>query len=109
MANLSFNFNTIKRTFFNVTLKDGTKLQVKMPTRNTFSKVQALNDLQNDENASVEDVMDTMAAVMSDCLNNNLNGVTVKITSDEYDLEEMTAFFAEYNDKFVGSIQANPN
>ena len=41
MANLSFNFNKIKRTFFNVTLKDGTALQVKMPTKNTFGKVQA--------------------------------------------------------------------
>ena len=42
MANLSFNFNKIKRTFFNVTLKDGQEIQVKMPTKNTFEKVKAL-------------------------------------------------------------------
>ena len=63
MANLSFNFNKIKRTYFNVTLKDGTVLQVKMLTKNTFGKVQALNRLQQDENADVGDVIDTMAAL----------------------------------------------
>ena len=35
-------------------------LQVKMPTKNTFGKVQALNRLQQDENADVGDVIDTM-------------------------------------------------
>mgnify|MGYP005772104459 FL=1 len=111
MANLSFNFNKIKRTYLNVTLKDGTALQVKMPTKNTFGKVQALNRLQDDENADVADVMDTMAAVMADCLSNNLNGVQVKAEqiAEEYDIEEMTAFIGEYYEKFVGGLQNNPN
>ena len=111
MANLSFNFNKIKRTFFNVTLKDGQSLQVKMPSKNTFSKVQALTELQADENAAVEDVMDTMAGVMADCLSNNLNGVTIDAATiaADYDLEEMTAFITDYYDKFIGSIQNNPN
>lgn len=111
MANLSFNFNKIKRTYLNVTLKDGTALQVKMPTKNTFGKVQALNRLQDDENADVADVMDTMAAVMADCLSNNLNGVRVKAEqiAEEYDIEEMTEFIREYYEKFVGGLQNNPN
>ena len=98
MANLSFNFNKIKRTFFNVTLKDGTALQVKMPTKNTFGKVQALRTLQEDENADIGDVMDTMAGVMADCLSHNLNGVRVQQEqiAAEYDIEEMTAFIGEY-------------
>lgn len=111
MANLSFNFNKIKRTYFNVTLKDGSVLQVKMPTKNTFGKVQALNKLQQDENADVGDVIDTMAGVMADCLSNNLNGtkVSAEQIADDYDIEEMTAFIAEYYEKFVGGIQNNPN
>ena len=110
MANLSFNFNKIKRTFFNVTLKDGTALQVKMPTKNTFGKVQALRTLQEDENADIDDVMDTMAGVMADCLSNNLNGVKVDPEQlEDYDIEEMTAFIGEYYEKFVGGIQSNPN
>lgn len=111
MANLSFDFNKIKRTFFNVKLKDGTVLQVKMPTKNTFGKVQALNALQDDGNADVADVMDTMAAVMADCLSNNLNNqkITAEQIAEEYDIEEMTAFIGEYYGNFVGAIQNNPN
>lgn len=111
MANLSFNFNKIKRTFFNVTLKDGTALQVKMPTKNTFGKVQALTRLQKDENADIGDVLDTMAGVMSDCLSNNLNGIQIKAEqiAADYDIEEMTAFISEYYDKFIGTLQNNPN
>ena len=110
MANLSFDFNKIKRTFFNVTLKDGTALQVKMPKKKTFGKVKALRTLQEDENADIDDVMDTMAGVMADCLSNNLNGVKVEPEQlENYDIEEMTAFIAEYYEKFVGEIQNNPN
>lgn len=110
MANLSFDFNKIKRTFFNVTLKDGTALQVKMPKKKTFGKVKALRTLQEDENADIDDVMDTMAGVMTDCLSNNLNGVKVEPEQlENYDIEEMTAFIEEYYEKFVGEIQNNPN
>ena len=111
MANLSFDFNKIKRSFFNVTMKDGQTLQVKMPTKRTFGKVQALRTLQDDDGADVADVIDTMAGVMADCLNNNLNGVKVdqEMIAEEYDIEEMTAFIGEYYEKFVGTIQNNPN
>ena len=111
MANLSFNFNKIKRSFFNVTLKDGKQIQVKMPTKNTFEKVRALSALQQDENADVDDVIDTMAGVMADCLNNNLNDFKInqEEIAAEYDIEEMTAFIADYYEKFVGGIQNNPN
>lgn len=82
-----------------------------MPTKNTFGKVQALNRLRDDENADVADVMDTMAAVMADCLSNNLNDtkITAEQITKEYDIEEMTAFIGEYYEKFVGGIQSNPN
>ena len=110
MANLSFDFNKIKRTFFNVTLKDGTALQVKMPKKKTFGKVKGLRTLLEDENADIDDVMDTMAGVMADCLSNNLNGVKVEPEQlENYDIEEMTAFIEEYYEKFVGEIQNNPN
>ena len=110
MANLSFDFNKIKRTFFNVTLKDGTALQVKMPKKKTFCMFMWLRSLLVDENADIDDVMDTMAGVMADCLSNNLNGVKVEPEQlENYDIEEMTAFIEEYYEKFVGEIQNNPN
>lgn len=111
MANLSFDFNNIKRTFFNVKLKDGQALQVKMPKKKTFSKITALQELQNDENASTDDVMDTMAGIMAECLSNNMNGVEIKsdTIAEEYDIEEIQAFIAEYYSKFIGGIADNPN
>lgn len=111
MANLSFNFNKIKRTYFNVTMKNGKTLQVKMPTKNTFGKVQALSRLQQDENADISDVIDTMAGVMADCLSNNLESerINPETIAADYDIEEMTSFIAEYYEKFVGGIQNNPN
>lgn len=111
MANLSFNFNNIKRTFFNVVLKDGQTLQVKMPKKNTFSKIKALQNIQTDENANIEDIMDTLAGVMAECLSNNMNGVEIKTAdiAEDYDIEEMQAFIADYYSQFVGSIADNPN
>ena len=92
-------------------LKDGQKLQVKMPTKGTFQKLQTLQEMQTDEDVSVNDVMDTMAGIMADVLNNNLNGVHISPTEieDQYDLEEMTEFIGEYYEKFVGGLQNNPN
>ena len=59
--------------------------------------VEALRTLQEDENADIDDVMDTMAGVMADCLSNNLNGVKVEPEQlENYDIEEMTAFIEEY-------------
>ena len=111
MANLSFSFNKIKRSFFTVKMKDGQSLQVKMPTKGTFQKLQTLQNMQDDDSVSVNDVMDTMAGIMADILNNNLNGVKVDPAeiADQYDLEEMTSFIAEYYEKFVGGLQNNPN
>ena len=111
MANLSFNFNKIQRTFFNVELKDGRKLQVKMPMKKTFSKLSVLKDMQEDENTTIDDVMDTLAAVVAECLTHNLNGetVTAEYIVEDYDIEEMKAFIDEYYEKFVGGIQNDPN
>lgn len=111
MANLSFDFNKIKRTFFNVRLKNGQDIQVKMPKKSTFEKVKALMDLENDSEADFLDVADTFAAVMAECINNNLNGVkvTTEELADEYDIDEMIMFITGYFESFVKSLNSNPN
>lgn len=111
MANLTFNFNNIQRSFLNVTLKDGTVLQVKMPKKSTFSKLQKLQDLEKDESTQINDVMDTFAGVMAEILNNNLNKVTVgeNDIEDQYDIEEMKEFIKEYYSTFVGGLAKDPN
>lgn len=111
MANLTFNFNNLARSFMNVTLKDGTVLQVKMPKKSTFSKLQRLQDLAGDETTKISDVMDTFGGVMAEILNNNLNGKTIheKDITDQYDIEEMKDFINEYYSSFVGGLAKDPN
>lgn len=111
MANLSFNFNQINRSFFNITMKNGKKLQVKMPKKSTFSKVTALQAMKDDENTTVDDVMDTFAGIVAECLSNNLNNehISAEEIAADYDIEEMKVFIAEYYDNFIGGLQTNPN
>lgn len=112
MANLSFSFaNGVKRSFFNVELKDGRKLQVKMPKKSTFSKISTLQDFSKDPDASVDDVIDTLSALIAECLSNNLNSEKIEASdiADDYDIEEMEQFLNMYMDKFVAGIQNEKN
>lgn len=109
MANISFDFNKIKRSFFNVTLKDKRKLQVKMPTKKTFEKLQALQNMKEDE-VEIDDMMDTFGALCAETLSHNLNNeeVTVAYMVDNYDIEEMTEFIKTFY-AFVGGVAEDPN
>lgn len=109
MANVSFDFNKISRSFFNVTLKDGRKLQVKMPKKKTFEKLQALQNM--DQNAvEIDDLLDTFGALCAETLSHNLNGetVTAEYMTENYDIEEMTEFIKTFY-VFVGNITNDPN
>lgn len=109
MANLSFSFNKIKRSFFTVELKDGRKLVVKMPKKKTFEKMNALEEIDT-EHASVNDVIDTLAGVVAEFLSNNMNGerITADEISEDYDLEEMNAIIEQYG-AFTRSMSKAPN
>ncbi len=109
MANVSFDFNKIKRSFFNVTLKDGRRLQVKMPMKKTFDKLSALQNLDENE-VEIEDVVDTFGALCAETLSHNLNKetVTTEYMVDNYDIEEMTEFIKQFY-IFVGGVTNDPN
>lgn len=108
MANLSFDFNKIKRTFFNVTLKDGRKLVVKMPMKKTFEKVSALQGM--DEETNIDDALDTIGGLCAEILSHNMTNekVTAAYMVDNYDLEEMQIFIEEYYN-FTAGVKNNPN
>lgn len=111
MGNMSFNFNKLQNSFFNVTLKNGDNLLVKMPMKKTMSKIQALQDMEGNEDISVQAVVDTLAGAVAEILSNNMTGkkVSAKEIADEYDLEEMKLFLADFYQKFVGKLDENPN
>ncbi len=109
MANVSFDFNKIKRSFFNVTLKDGRKLQVKMPMKKTFEKLSALQNMEESE-VNIDDLMDTYGALCAETLSHNLNkeDVTPEYMVSNYDIEEMTEFIKQFY-VFVGGVADDPN
>lgn len=109
MANLSFDFNKIKRTFFNVTLKDGRKLVVKMPMKKTFEKISSLREVDENE-VSMDDALDTLGGLCAEVLSNNMSSekVDTKYMTDNYDIEEMQLFIEEYYN-FTAGIKDNPN
>lgn len=109
MANLSFSFNKMKRSFFTVELKDGRKLVVKMPKKSTFEKIGALEELDT-ENTTVNDVMDTLGGVVAEFLSNNMNGerITADEITEDYDIEEMHELIGQYV-AFTRSMSRDPN
>ena len=110
MGNYSFDFNKIKRSFMNVTLKDGRKLQVKMPMKRTFEKITALQNM-DEENVAVDEAFDTIAELTAEIISHNLKNerVTAQEIADNYDLEEMQGFITEYYNFTSGGTMNNPN
>ena len=109
MANMSFDFNKIQRSFFKTTLKDGKELIVKMPMKKTFEKIVMAQEMDTEE-MSVADAMDTLGAICAEVLSNNLNKekVTTKYMTDNYDTEEMGEFIKGFM-KFVQGAKNDPN
>jgi hypothetical protein len=109
VANLSFDFNKIKRTFFNVTLKDGRKLVVKMPMKKTFEKISSLQEVDENE-MSMDDALDTLGGLCAEILSNNMTSekVDTKYMTDNYDIEEMQLFIESYYN-FAAGVKDNPN
>lgn len=109
MANLSFDFNKIKRTFFNVTLKDGRKLVVKMPMKKTFEKISSLQEVDENE-MSMDDALDTLGGLCAEILSNNMTSerVDTAYMTDNYDIEEMQLFIESYYN-FAAGVKDNPN
>lgn len=109
MANMTFDFNKVKRSFMTVTLKDGRKLIVKMPMKKTFEKMAAMQEVDVDS-MSIDDAMDTLGGLCAEILSNNMTGerVTAKEITDDYDTEEMEALIDAYME-FATGVKENPN
>ena len=109
MANLSFDFNKIKRSFFDVTLTDGRKLVVKMPMKKTFEKISSLQEVDENE-MSMDDALDTLGGLCAEILSNNMTSekVDTKYMTDNYDIEEMQLFIESYYN-FAAGVKDNPN
>lgn len=65
MANKSFNFGKMKRSFYTTTLKDGKVVIVNMPKKSTFEKMQEISDLDEEE-VDGKEVYKTMLSLMAE-------------------------------------------
>lgn len=109
MGNLSFDFNKIKRTFFDVTLKDGRKLVVKMPMKKTFENIQYLEQVSRSKDEAI-DLIEKLGSICAEAISNNMSGeeVAKKYFVENYDIEEMKMFIQAYY-KFVATVKNDPN
>lgn len=110
MANKSFDFGKLKRSFYPTKLKDGKTLVVEMPKKRTFEKMQIINDIDTDEAKSGE-VYDEMLELLAEILSNNRGKELITaeyLEQEEYDIEEIIAYINDYAD-FVNSIKNNPS
>lgn len=110
MANKSFDFNKVKRSYFPTTLKDGTKLQVKMPAKKTFEKLLALDISEASSKEEAVEVISALDTMCAELLSNNVAGhdVDADYMNDNYDFEEKMLFLDAYMD-FVNDAKNDPN
>lgn len=106
MANKSFSFNKIERSFFAAELKDNKKVLIKMPQKKTFEKMNAFNSATTD----IEDTIGALYGLCADIMSNNKTGrsITADYLEKNFDFEEMMIFIEEYTD-FVSGVKKDPN
>lgn len=109
MADMHFDFNKVKRSFFRTTLKDGRKLIVKMPMKKTFERLAGMSE-QDTDSMTAGDAIDTMAGLCAGILSNNMTKekVTADYIAEDYDLEEMEQFLKHFM-SFCNQAKNDPN
>lgn len=110
MASKSFDFNKVKRSFFAITMKDATKLQVKMPVKRVFEKMLALDISEASNEAEAKEALTALDSICAELLSNNVAGheVTAEYMAESYDFEEKLQFLDAYMD-FVNDAKNDPN
>lgn len=110
MANKSFDFGKVKRSFYTAKLKDGKVLVVNMPEKRVFEKMQTIQEFEEDEvksGAAYEAMLELVAEILSN--NKNRERITAQYLSEEkYDIEELVEFIQDYAG-FVNQLKKNPN
>ena len=103
-----FDFNKIPKKTLAVTMKDGQKLIVKMPQKQTFEKFSMVEQMA--ENANSMEAFAAFDQVISEILSNNILGVKIspQYVDEAFDFEEKIAFLDVYMD-FVNGVKSDPN
>ena len=106
------NFNTVKKQYWNVTLKDGTVLLIGTPTKalmDDLSLLQDSIDTTGDEKSNIEatdDLYNACARVMS--RNKAGKKITKEYLAELFDFEDITIFFEGYM-AFMDEVTGSKN
>ena len=106
MANRSFDFGKIKKSFFTTRLRDGRVLAVNMPKKRVLEMIIGTGESEENETEFDKQVFELMAEVLS----NNKNGkrITAEEVKNNFDLEDIVEYLKGYVD-FVSTLNVNPN
>lgn len=106
MAN-SFDFNKIKKKYFNVGLPDGTKLQLRTPSKRIYENLKKIStDADSNLMDQAAEVYDISAKILSNNLENKV--VTGEYVSDNFDIQDLAIFLESYFD-YTQEVVDNPN
>ena len=106
MAN-SFDFKKIKKKYFNVGLPDGTKLQLRTPSKRIYEDLKKIStDADSNLMEQAGEVSDICAKIMSNNLENKT--ITEKYVSDNFDIQDLALFLESYFD-YTQEVINNPN
>lgn len=106
------NFNTVKKQYWNVTLKDGTVLLIGTPTKalmDDLSLLQDSIDTTGEEKNNIEatdDLYNACARVMS--RNKAGKKITKEYLAEIFDFEDITIFFEGYM-AFMDEVTGSKN
>lgn len=106
------NFNTVKKQYWNVTLKDGSVLLIGTPTKalmDDLSLLQDSIDTNGDEKNNIEataDLYNACARVMS--RNKAGKKITKEYLAEIFDFEDITIFFEGYM-AFMDEVTGSKN
>lgn len=110
MANKSFSFGKLQRSFYTTELKDGKTLVVNMPEKRVFERMQTIQDFEEDEiksGAAYEAMLELVAEILSN--NKNRERITAEyLENEDYNIEELVEFIQDYAG-FVNQLKKNPN
>lgn len=97
------DFSKRKKKYFDITLHDGTKLQIPTPTRGVYNAIMEIS--QKADNVDFAEVEQVLKKILDS------NKTKVKITEEQmaaFDLDDIYGLFLSYVD-FVHKVISDPN
>lgn len=97
------NFQKRKKKYFDITLHDGTELQIPTPTMVVFDAMKEISE--NPSDVDSDQLKDLLSTILS------TNRAGLEITGEhlkEFDSNDIKDFFLEYV-KFVQGVLSDPN